>query len=293
MSKPPKYDHLRQMSGTTISESNRTTANRFPKRRNYSNHREIYPVAAQQIALMNLFTGELNLYNNFVKNMQARAKNMPEFYTELGGRQKELFIKMTRIRFDIRTISNRKSKRVDLPDLLEPYRDILFGISGDTEQGIDEALAIFYEVCSYKTNVLLATRENMAYEFLTYYVNQSSSFDKPLGLSDVNNMQKRHIQVSKRDIATKIIREEHEHGYDEHTEIKIPQLRTPILMKSNINDLPQWNLMIIHKDPSQLDLGRTYLHWEADFKLTDNRYLLNYLETPNPISKMKSRFIKR
>ena len=64
-------------------------------------------------------------------------------------------------------------------------------------------------------------------------------------------------------------------------------------MKSNINDLPQWNIMIIHKDPSQLDLGRTNLHWEADFKHTDSRYLLNYLETPNPISKMQSRFIKR
>ena len=225
--------------------------------------------------------------------MQARAKNTPKFYAELSGQQKELFTKLARIKFDIRTISNRKSRNVILPDSLERYRHILFGISEGKESGIDENLAIFYEVCCYNSQVIAMTRENMALEFLNYYVNQATSLDKSIGLSDVNNMQKRHIQLCKRNIDVKLIREEHEHGYDEYTEIKIPQLREPILMKSNINDLPQWNLMIIHKDPSQLDLGRTNLHWEADFKLTDNRYLLNYLETPNPISKMASRFIKR
>ena len=64
-------------------------------------------------------------------------------------------------------------------------------------------------------------------------------------------------------------------------------------MPSDINDVPSWNMIIVHKDPAQLDLGKTDLPWEIEFRQTEETYLLKYIETPNPISKMESRFIKR
>lgn len=153
MARQPKYDHLKQMTGRSFS-SDRPTRSRSSYR-NQSNHRPILLTAGQQTILQRAFKQELDLYNNFLTPMQALLRGMPEFYQELGERHKELFAQMTRIKFDIRSIFNRKSARVELPENLEQYRDILFGISNGSEAGISEQLAIFWRYVKIKQRYYL------------------------------------------------------------------------------------------------------------------------------------------
>lgn len=286
MSSQPKYNYLKQMTNVAIDRKHR--------QKNYANHRAIYPTNSQQRALSRLFREEMAFYNNFIECMQARLRNDPDFYDKLGNRTRELFVVMAQLGFDIRTIFNRKSKNVELPPLLEPYRDLLFGINSHGESGMSEKMAIFFEVCKHGALVLSDTRKNMAYEFLNFYTAQSRSNDNSYILEVVDSMKKRHIQMAKSQVTTKVVHKDSGYGdIDTYTEIKIPQIKSPIIMRSDMEDIQSWNIMIIHKDPSQLDLGSTVLDWEVDFRQTDDKYLLKYLETPNPVSKMESRFIKR
>jgi len=286
MSPQPKYNHLKEMSSRGIDRKQQ-------KQKNYANHRDILPTPPQKNALKSLFVEEMKFYNNFIKLMQPRLKTSPSFYENIGERQKLLFVKLAQIGFNVRDITNRKSKNVVLPKSLEQYRDILFGITGDKEVGLNETLAVFYEICKHRAIVLSDTRKNMAYEFLNFYIKQTRSHDNMYTLEEVDKMQKRHIQLAKSQVTMSLVRTATEFGDETHTEIKIPQLKTPLIMDADYNDLQSWNIMIIHKDPSQLDLGNTNLNWEVDFRQTEDKYLLKYVETPNPIAKMNSRFIKK
>ncbi len=289
MAKKPKYDHLRQMGGTSLSGNRRSI-----RRRNNidSFRRNVRKVTPQQNNILDLYiTHERTLYNELLDTLYARRRSTPEFYKQLTDKHVQLFGKLTRIIFDIRKLANKKSKDTEIPKLLEPYRDILFGIHGDKEEGLSEQFKVFYEVCCNSALVIPDTRENMARAFIDFFSNDMGS------LASVNMMQKRHLQIRKEQIR-------HEWDEDEFvTKLYLPHFKRPLLVETDMGeyptdskerqgDNPDWNLMILHKDPNDLLAGRN-VPWVIDFKyLSNSKYMLKYLESVNPESQMISRHLR-
>lgn len=279
-SKPLKHNYLNQLKGRYVTDNRSRNNNRVE-----SFSRPILPSNSQKMALQKLFNQETNLYNNFVENLQVKFRGSPEFIKMLTDRHRALFCALSRISFDIKSLKGKKSANTELPQSLEPFRDLLFGIRGELERGMPETFSIFYEMCAYNAMVLYDTKESMAYELIDFYHNQVSTKQQNMStLEVVTPLQKRHIQVRKPHVN---IAWNEKKGI---SEVSIPHLRNPIKMEANVNDFTQWNLIIIHKDPTVLDIG-TDLEWEINFRNTQSKYLIKYIETPNPISKMKSRFV--
>ncbi len=297
---PPKHDHLTQLVGRGIERTN----NRRRRRRGEAFHKTILPTANQAYNLNQYIIQENKYYNALVDFLQPRLKSSPEFFLELSDEQIDLFPALAFCCFDIRTLVGKKSQDTELPKKLEPYRDILFGVHGDKEIGISERLSIFYEGLGTKVSLWPHTREGMAYEFLAFCLNQAktmtsgrrSSFSGEEGdyyrgvnpeiLENANFMQKRHLQLLKKDVQVKWD-EEHD-----RTLIKVPYFKRPLILPTiNLPEqYPFWNLIIIHQDPQEIILTKAI--WEIDFRTTTNRYLIKYLEQVNPESKMKSRHVR-
>lgn len=289
MAKKPKYDHLRQMGGRSISGERRSTRRRGNIDSFRRNLRDMTP---QQNNILDMYVAqERNLYNELLDTLHARQRNTPEFYKQLTDKHIQLFGKLTRISFDIRTLANKKSEDTEIPKLLEPYRDILFGIHGDKEEGLSERFTVFYEICSNAAMVIPDTRENMARAFIEFFARDEGS------IASVNMMQKRHLQIRKEQIR-------HEWDEDEFvTKLYLPHFERPLLLETDLGeyptssterqgDNPDWNLMILHRDPNDLLAGAN-VPWVIDFKyLNNSRYMLKYLESVNPESQMTSRFLK-
>ena len=290
MAKKPKYDHIRQMGGQTLSgerRSSRRRANIDSFRRNL---RDVTP---QQNSILDMYIAhERSLYNELLDTLHARRRSTPEFYKQLTDKHVRLFGRLTRIRFDVRTLANKKSEDTEIPKLLEPYRDILFGIHGEKEEGLSERFTLFYEICANTAMVIPDTRENMARAFIEFFSNNDAG-----SLTSVNMMQKRHLQIRKDQI---------KHTWDEDefaTKLYLPHFKQPLLLEADLGeypsdskerqgDNPDWNLLILHRDPNDLLAGPN-VPWVIDFKyLNSSRYMLKYLESVNPESQMTSRYLR-
>lgn len=297
--KKPKYDHLKKLVGRDITEKTYRSGRR--PRDNF--HKQV-EVNKRQAQTLNVFIANENRYFNIIIDiLQPRLKNRPEFFSELSEKQIELFSKIAFHCFDVRTLAGKKSDKTELPTSLEPYRDILFGIHGDKERGLSDGLSVFYEGLGAMTSLWPFTRQYMAFELLDFCLKQSKAMStgriflsdddeadayrtSPEVLEGASLMQKRHLQILKKDVELKWNEEK------EVTEIIIPYLQTPLIIKqTNVTDqFKQWNMMIIHQDRNEVIL--THASWEIDFKTTFNKYLIKYLDSVNPNARMKSRFVR-
>lgn len=295
----PKYDYLKQMSGTTLAGDERT--GRSNKKDNFHKNAQVDP---GMVNLINrAIKGETTFYNLLLDILQPTLKRDPEYYQTLTPAQIETFVRVARTGYDVRKLMNKKSARTELPPELEPSRAVLFGISGDRELGLSDRFAVFLEPLCRPAAMIPAMKEALAREMLEFHIRQAKSLignriisqdpDLPAFknslevLNTVNMMQKRHLQIHKRLL---------EITWDEKNSrsgIRIPFLRDPIYIE-NVNlvdDMKNWNLMILHQDPSDIIL--TNSHWECDFRWIPGQYMLKYLEVPNPEAKMKSRHLRR
>jgi len=295
----PKHDYLKKLVGRDVSER----SHRGSPRRRENFHKIIEVTKGQAQALNQYISNENKYYNIIVDILQPRLKNRPEFFSEISEQQIELFAKIAFHCFDVRTLAGKKSENTELPARLEPFRDILFGVHGDKERGLSDKLSVFYEGLGIPTTLWPFTREYMAAEMLDFCLKQSGTMSSgrtflsnddeadayrtsPEVLEGASLMQKRHLQLSKKDVELKWNEEK------EVTELTIPYLKTPLIIKNtNIAEQFQnWNLLIIHQDRNEVLL--TNAVWEIDFKTTFNKYLFKYLDVINPNSKMKSRFVR-
>lgn len=298
MARQPKHDYLKRLVGSSTERSSR------PRRQYGDSFHKVVEISSHQATILNQYIiNETKYFNKTVNLLQPRLKSNPHFFSELTDRQIALFALIAFYAFDVTTLINKKSENTELPERLEPYRDILFGIHGDKEIGLSDRLSVFYEQLSMQGNIWPYTREYMAFELLDFCIKQArpmrtarSTFEEegnidyfstsPEVLQDVNLMQKRHIQLLKKDV---------ELTWDEKNErtlIKIPHLQTPIKLEALniVEHFNNWNFLIIHQDPQEIIL--TKAHWEIDFRTTFSRYLIKYIECINPNSKMKSRHLR-
>lgn len=293
-----KVDHLKQLQGRSWYSPNE----RMNKSRNYNSgsfHRTIRLSIPQQKTLLAYIYDETVLFNQLINHFQSRAKSTPDFFAQLTDEHKELFYKLLGENFDIRKLRNKKSSDIELPEELKPYHNILFGAHGDDEDGLSDKFSIFYEGAFFKGLILKDTKLNMAQELMEFFSNQAKELTKSKSffestdqssrssietIEQVNHMQKRHVQISK--AYARIEWDENK----EYTKIYIPLLRNPIIVEADLRESPSWTTMIIHQDPGTLPLGKE-VAWEIDFRHTNYKYLIKYLETKNPMTQMKSRYV--
>ncbi len=298
-SKKPKHDYLKQLIGRSISDDGRR-----PSRRHENFHKTVEVSKTQEIVLNRFIANENRYYNILVDILQPRLKTFPEFFLELTENQIELFSKLAFYCFNVRQLIGKKSEDIELPEKLEPYRDILFGIHGDKERGLSDKLLVFYENVGKSTTLWPHVREGMAYEMIDFCIQQAKTMTSrksffssdnedsnsyrvsPEVLENANLMQKRHLQLLRRDV---------ELSWDEKnqdTKIKIPYLQNPLIIRGiNIPEqFQQWTLMIIHQDRNEVILNNAL--WEIDFKTTYSQYLIKYLDCANPNSLMVSRHLR-
>ncbi len=294
----PKHDYLKQLVGRGTERSDR------PRRQRGDSFHKVVTVSPHQANVLNQYiAGENRFYNNIVNLLLPRLRNRPQFFSELSDEQVELFSRLAFYSFDVNSLAGKKSENTELPDRLEPYRDILFGIHGDKEVGLSDRLSVFYDPLGMVADLWPWTREYMAFELLDFCINQSKSMRTARStfeddgdidyyatssevLQGADLMQKRHLQLLKKDI---------ELTWDEkndRTLIKVPYLQTPIILEALniIEHYKHWNFLIIHQDPQEIIL--TNAHWEIDFRTTFNKYLTKYVECANPNSRMKSRHVR-
>jgi len=294
----PKHDHLKQLIGRGSESNDR------PQRQRRDSFHKVVQVTPQQSNVLNRYIISENRYfNNLIELLQPRLKSTPQFFAELSEKQIELFARLAFYSFDVRSLDGKKSEDTELPDRLEPYRDILFGIHGDKELGISDRLSVFYDLLGMKVDLWPWTREYMAYELLDFCITQSKSMKtarstfhddgdidyyavSPEVLQGADLMQKRHLQLLKKDVEVKWDEE------NDRTLIKIPYLQNPIKLEALDleNHYKHWNFLIIHQDPQEIIL--TNACWEMDFRTTFSKYLTKYVECANPNSRMKSRHLR-
>lgn len=290
-----KVDHLQQLRGRSYySDSPRSKTKR---RSNYDSfHKQLTVDIRQGNVLNHYIHNENKFYNNLLETLQSRLRSTPNFFTELTDQQIMLYSKIAKFQFNVKTLWRKKSADVTLPNELEPFREILFGIHGQKEEGLSDKLLVFYEPCGTQISVWPNIKESIAYELLDHFCKQAKSSKKVFtdegsfqtydSLELVNLMQKRHIQLSKKDVTA---------TWDEKnncTKLMIPYLNVPLIMDNvHLNEaFPAWNILILHQDPNEILL--THAKWEADFRISQNRYLVKYIECTNPNSRMKSRFVQ-
>lgn len=291
-----KVDHLQQLRGRNLNDTERNR----PKQKFMSQtfrRKIIDSKPAQEQALKNYIRQETEFYNQLIETLQAKLRATPEFFNQLTDEHVRLFGLLCRLQYDVNQLAHKKSKNTELPEHLEIYRDLLFGIHGGKELGLSDKYQIFYEVCANRALVHPEVKERMALELLEWcqrqatilknkdYSREQSYKHSPETIEKVSTLQKRHLQIPK-----SLIKWEYSEN-DECTKLWIPHLKSPLKVDSDLNDAPQqWNLIIVHQDPNSTTIGRN-IHWEIDFKKTQNRYLIKYLESANPIGKMQSRFV--
>jgi len=290
-----KVDYLQQLRGRNLNDTER---NRPRKSMTRTLRRKIVDLSkAQEQALKNYIGHETAFYNALIETLQSKLRSTPEFFGQLTEDHIKLFSKLCRLQYDVTQLAHKKSENTELPEQLEHFRKLLFGIHGDKEVGLSDKFQIFYEVCANRAAVHPDVKEGMAFELLDWCQRQASILKNkdysreqayrhtPETIEKVSTLQKRHLQIPKRLIKWEYSEE------DELTKLWIPHIVSPLKVDSDLNDMPQqWNLIIVHQDPSSTTIGRN-IHWEIDFKKTQNHYLIKYLESANPIGKMESRFV--
>ena len=291
-----KVDYLKQLQGRSTGNSDRVEPRRQFQRSSF--RRQIVDITPQQEkTLKGYINHETGFYNVLVEGLLSRLRTNPEFFTQLTEDQTKLFGKLCYMKYDVTQLTNKKSQDTQLPEILEPYRYILFGIKGDNEMGLSDKLQIFYKACSSHYIVHPTVREAMALEFLEWCSSQSSILKNkdytqnqaykhtPETLEKLSTLQKRHLQIPKKLITWKYDEQ------DEVTKIYIPHIKSPLKINGDLNDTHQnWNLIIVHQDPNSTGIGRN-IHWEIDFRKINSHYLIKYVESANPIGKMESRFV--
>ena len=290
-----KVDHLQQLKGRSFYGKENTS--RRGQIRTLHKYVEITP--KQATLLKRFIQNENAFYNLLVTHLNSRLKGSPDFFLELSDRNVELFSKLAFCNYNTKLLAEKQSSEIKLPKILEPYRDILFGIQGTKENGMSEKLVVFYEMFYKQISLLPMARGRMAsvmIEFcieqaktmsMNYGLNEDESYRfSPEALEEATTMQKRHLQLAKDDV------EVIWNAVKEQTEITIPYLRSPIIIEplNLIEHYPDWTLMVIHQDPQEVMV--THSHWEIHFQTTNQEYLYKYMECVNPMSKMKSRHVQ-
>lgn len=217
---------------------------------------------SDKIRLENFIKNERNYYNQLVDKFSATVRNNPKALVNMTQAQEELYLTIARNGSSFMN-EFRKGKLQDSYKKLGPsiVRDGL----------LNEAIAHIVDIPSSGLVLLPNTKAGMALEMLRHYSEQAQknvsmltkvdgSFTSSLQLLPIMlDNQKRHLQITKKDITVKVV--------DGETLIHFPYLKHVAKIDGIIGD--DWNYAIVSNED-----GR----WKINFSLVKQKYLLKHTD---------------
>lgn len=211
---------------------------------------------------------ELALYNHYIKFFNNQLRVNPDGIID-ACKHLQIFGEAIEHKLSIRAMQNS--------EIFDKLRHLESHIRSLNKN----ALAIF-DICLTPSNISIRTQRNMGVEILKFYNEQAKiikmphskdSFFKiaPKLLEPLDMVQKRHVQLNRRDIEVVI--------ENDISKLYIPYLKNCIEIKKNISYI-NWDLAIIHQKPKCIVVKDT--PWLITLKRANEYYLLNYVEVFNP-----------
>ena len=232
-----------------------------------------------QNRLNSFFRQELGFYNNVVSIFESRVRAFPKTITSITTEQTQLFCEMAKHGVKINEITKN----------ITEWPEKLVGLQGavwnkKNEMILSDALVLMYEQMLKDKWVLIPeTKKMIVKAVLEFFQNQAEIISAPLksdlvevsyktppaNLMKQEFFAKRHAQIPKSEVKYKW---DHENN---QTLLATPYNVKPIILPNfNLNDFNGWTTLILKQESGRNVNWDT--PWLAEFKNTNNKYLLNY-----------------
>ena len=250
---------------------------RFPQ----STSRSVTAIVEQvdQNRLNSFFRQELGFYNNAVSIFESRVRAFPKTITGITDDQVQLFCEMAKHGIRINEITKNPT---EWPEKLVGLQSAVW--NKKNEMILSDALVLMYDQMLRDKWVLIPeTKKMIVKAVLDFFQNQAQILSAPLkselvevsyktpaaNLTKQELGAKRHAQIPKSEIKHKW---DHENN---QTLLATPYNVKPILLANfNLNDFNSWTTLILKQESGRNVNWDT--PWVAEFKNTNNKYLLNY-----------------
>lgn len=235
---------------------------------------------SDQKRLNTLFAHERALYNAVIDIFESRTRGMPQTVLKITPQIRKLFVEVAAQGVDWKAVGSDVTK---WPDQL---RKVCGDLISQGKANLDGQLNLMLlELSKSNFSVLPNTKRLMINTMIEFYQEQAQIFAEPQksdvmevayrvppsNLSRMDDRLKRHAQVPRTDVQIKWIPEQ------EVSEIQTPLNLNPLRVQGvNLNNLRDWNLMIVRQEA-----GRHVDHntpWLVEMRQAPNKYLLKVID---------------
>ena len=189
-------------------------------------------------------------YNSIVKTISPMIRTSKEDFSIIMSKYKNLLLKVAETGFKLTPCMYKK---IDLPDYMKVYEDIIYGKNKDGSRIFPIRLAFLIDSVSAPAKILSGTRINIANEIFRYTIEQIEKMNIVSDDSDeivykraaemleiIEPIYKNSLQFTKNSISM---------SYDfenECTKIYIGYISDPIIVKNiNLIKNSNWNILIL------------------------------------------------
>lgn len=235
---------------------------------------------SDQKRLNTLFAHERALYNAVIDIFESRTRSMPQTILKITPQIRKLFVEVAAQNV------NWKQTGVDDSKWPESLRKSCKELISGGKFTLDGQLNLMLQELSKSTFAVLPnTKRMMLNTMLDFYQEQAQIFAEPQksdvmevayrvppsNLSRMDDRLKRHAQVPRTDVQIKWSPE------SDVSEILTPLNLVPLKVQGvNLNNLREWNLMIIRQESGRYVDYNT--PWLVEMRASNGKYLLKAID---------------
>lgn len=235
---------------------------------------------SDQKRLNTLFAHERALYNAVIDVFESRTRSMPQTILKINPHVRKLFVEVSAQNVNWKSVGSHVHKWPE--SLRKKCADV---ISGE-QMNLDGQLNLMLQELSKSTFAVLPnTKRMMLNTMLDFYQEQAQIFAEPQksdvmevsyrvppsNLSRMDDRLKRHAQVPRTDVQIKWSPD------TDVSEITTPLTLSPIRVHGvNLNNLREWNLMIIRQESGRYVDYNT--PWLVEMRSSGGKYLLKAID---------------
>ena len=243
------------------------------------NHNHVIVVHPQdQKRLQQFFAHELALYNTLVEAFESRTRAFARDVAAITNSQIQLLALLCANELTLVTAESQ----------LLPSNLAYLWKTENTQTLAPWLKNCFDQVLKHKFVIIPETRKRMVESIVEFYRDQATILRDPLhsdtmeiaykvpatNISKQDLSTKRHVQIPRSSVSIK---------YDNQQNMSL--VRTPLTVNEiqvigvNLNEKNRWTTMILRQEPgSWIDF---HTPWVADFRDTQNKYLIRLLDKSN------------
>lgn len=227
---------------------------------------------------------ERNLFNLLVERFSSQVRTNPDMILTLKNDWAKLFSALA-IHGISSSVLISAIKGNALPEALSAFKTLVESRDKNKQPVLTQDMIVFMDGMDKHPHVHKEIRKNIVETMIEFYKIQAERYKEgrdsdedvyktaPETLEQVNDMQKRHLQVPRTLLQIKYVEAE------DKTEIRGPYWVSPLIIDGTIPE-GDWNLAIVHQESGSIPSLAT--NWVMDFKRVPVPYMLRYLDMVNP-----------